>query len=158
LEPQILNALFKNHPYEEVAFEVTTLDNFNQNIGMGMIGELEKETDSEEFLQFVKNKMKASCVKHSKIIKKTIKKVAVLGGSGSFAIQAAKSANVDVFITSDLKYHDFFTAENQIIIADIGHYESEQYTKNFLADYLSKKFTNFAVVLSTTNTNPVKYL
>lgn len=158
LEPQILNALFKNHPYEEVAFEVTTLDNFNQNMGLGMIGELEKKTDTIEFLQFVKDKMKSSCVKHSKITKKTINKVAVLGGSGSFAIQAAKSANVDVFITSDLKYHDFFTAENQIIIADIGHYESEQYTKNFLADYLSKKFTNFAVVLSTTNTNPVKYL
>lgn len=158
LEAQILNALFKNHPYEEVAFEVATLDNFNQNIGLGMIGELEKKTDTIEFLQFVKDKMKSSCVKHSKITKKTINKVAVLGGSGSFAIQAAKSANVDVFITSDLKYHDFFTAENQIIIADIGHYESEQYTKNFLADYLSKKFTNFAVVLSTTNTNPVKYL
>jgi len=81
-----------------------------------------------------------------------------LGGSGSFAIQAAKSANADILITADLKYHDFFTAEKQIIIADIGHYESEQSTKNFLADYLSKKFTNFAVVLSTTNTNPVKYL
>jgi len=158
LEPQILNALFKNHPYEEVAFEVTTLDNFNQNMGMGMIGELEKKTDTIEFLQFVKDKMKSSCVKHSKITKKTINKVAVLGGSGSFAIQAAKSAHVDVFITSDLKYHDFFTAENQIIIADIGHYESEQYTKNFLSDYLSKKFSNFAVVLSKTNKNPLKYL
>ena len=158
LESKILNSLFKNHPYEEVAFEITTLDNYNQNIGMGMVGELEKETDTIEFLNFVKSKMKASCIKHSKITKKTIKKVAVLGGSGSFAIQAAKSANADVLITSDLKYHDFFTAENQIIIADIGHYESEQFTKNFLADYLSKKFINFAVVLSTTNTNPVKYL
>ena len=158
LEAKILNSLFKNHPYEEVAFEVTTLDNYNQNIGMGMIGELEKETDTLEFLKFVKSKMKASYIKHSKINKKTIKKVAVLGGSGSFAIQAAKSAHADVLITSDLKYHDFFTAENQIIIADIGHYESEQFTKNFLADYLSKKFINFAVVLSTTNTNPVKYL
>ena len=158
LENKILNSLFKNHPYEEVAFEVITLDNYNQNIGMGMVGELEKETDTLEFLKFVKSIMNASCVKHSKITKKTIKKVAVLGGSGSFAIQAAKSVNADVLITSDLKYHDFFTAENQIIIADIGHYESEQFTKNFLADYLSKKFINFAVVLSTTNTNPVKYL
>ena len=128
------------------------------NIGMGMVGELEKETNALEFLQFVKNKMNASCIKHSELIKKPIKKVAVLGGSGSFAIQAAKSANADVLITSDLKYHDFFTAEKQIILADIGHYESERFTKNFLADYLSKKFTNFAVVLSTTNTNPVKYL
>ena len=158
LELQILNALFKNHPYEEVAFEVNTLENFNQNIGMGMVGELEKETNALEFLQFVKNNMNASCIKHSELIKKPIKKVAVLGGSGSFAIQAAKSANADVLITSDLKYHDFFTAEKQIILADIGHYESERFTKNFLADYLSKKFTNFAVVLSTTNTNPVKYL
>ena len=158
LELQILNALFKNHPYEEVAFEVNTLENFNQNIGMGMVGELEKETNALEFLQFVKNKMNASCIKHSELIKKPIKKVAVLGGSGSFAIQAAKSANADVLITSDLKYHDFFTAEKQIILADIGHYESERFTKNFLADYLSKKITNFAVVLSTTNTNPVKYL
>jgi len=158
LESKILDSLFKNHPYEEVAFEVTTLDNYNQNVGMGMIGELEKEINTLEFLEFVKNKMNASCIKHSKITKKTIKKVAVLGGSGSFAIPSAKSANADVLITSDLKYHDFFTAENQIILADIGHYESEQYTKNFLADFLSKKFTNFAVVLSTTNTNPVKYL
>ena len=158
MESQILDSLFKNHPYEEVAFEVTSLDNYNQNIGLGMVGELDKEVNTLEFLEFVKNKMNASCIKYSKITKKTIKKVAVLGGSGSFAIPSAKSAQADILITSDLKYHDFFTAENQIILADIGHYESEQYTKNFLADYLSKKFTNFAVVLSTTNTNPVKYL
>jgi len=158
LESEILNSLFKNHPYEEVAFEITTLDNYNQNIGMGMVGELEKESDTVKFLQFVKNKMNASCIRHSKITKKTVKKVAVLGGSGSFAIEASKQLKADVLITSDLKYHDFFTAENQIILADIGHYESEQFTKNFLADYLSKKFTNFAVVLSATNTNPVKYL
>lgn len=158
LESKILTALFKNHPYDEVAFEVTTLDNFNQNIGLGMLGELEKETNIADFLKFVKNKMNVSCIRHSKIIKQAIKKVAVLGGSGSFAIEASKQANADILITSDLKYHDFFSAENQIILADIGHYESEQYTKNFLADFLSKKFTNFAVVLSTTNTNPVKYL
>ena len=158
LESQILKALFENHPYEEVAFEVTALDNYNQNIGMGMIGELEKDMDAIEFLQFVKNKMGASSIRHSKIIKKTIKRVAVLGGSGSFAVPSAKSSGADLLITSDLKYHDFFTAENQIVLADIGHYESEQFTKNFLAHYLSKKFTNFAVVLSNTNTNPVKYL
>ncbi|RKE98280.1 Nif3-like dinuclear metal center hexameric protein [Ichthyenterobacterium magnum] len=157
LETKVLNTLFENHPYEEVAFEVTTLDNYNQTIGMGMIGELEKEVKAEDFLNFVKNKMKSSSIRHSKLINKPIKKVAVLGGSGSFAIQAAKAANADVFITSDLKYHDFFMAEDTIILADIGHYESEQYTKTFLADYLSKKITNFAVVLSMTNTNPVKY-
>ncbi len=158
LETKILKALFEHHPYEEVAFEVTTLDNYNESIGMGMVGELKNEMKTEDFLTFIKQKMNVSVIKHSKIIKKTVKRIAVLGGSGSFAIQAAKSAKADVFVTSDLKYHDFFSAEDQILLADIGHYESEQFTKNFLADYLSKKFTNFAVVLATTNTNPVKYL
>jgi dinuclear metal center YbgI/SA1388 family protein len=158
LESKILNTLFEHHPYEEVAFEVTTLENYNQNIGIGMVGELQNSMNTTDFLNLVKLKMKTSCIKHSKIIKKSIKKIAVLGGSGSFAIAAAKSMNADVFITSDLKYHDFFSAENQIILADIGHYESEQFTKSFLADYLSKKIANFAIVLSTTNTNPVKYL
>ena len=90
--------------------------------------------------------------------KETIKKVAVLGGSGSFAIQAAKAAKADVFITADLKYHDFFIAENNILLADVGHYESEQYTKNLLVAHLTKKMPNFAIVLSNTNTNPIKYL
>ena len=96
-------------------------------------------------------------VRHSAFLNKKIKKVAVLGGSGSFAIAAAKAAGADAFVTSDLKYHDFFTAENNILLADIGHYESEQFTKNLLVAYLTKKITNFAVVLSNTNTNPVKY-
>ena len=158
LERPILNALFENHPYEEVAFEVTTLDNYNQHIGMGMVGELEEEMETEAFLRFVKHKMNVSCVRHSKITKNKVKRIAVLGGSGSFAISAAKLAKADVFITADLKYHDFFSAEDKVILADIGHYESEQFTKTFLADYLSKKITNFAIVLSTINTNPVKYL
>jgi putative NIF3 family GTP cyclohydrolase 1 type 2 len=102
--------------------------------------------------------MNTESIRHSKLINKTIKSIAVLGGSGSFAINAAKSANADLFITSDLKYHDFFSAENDIILADIGHYESEQFTKLFLVDYLSKKMTNFAIILSNINTNPVNYL
>ena len=158
LEGKILNSLFESHPYEEVAFEVTTLDNYNQHIGMGMVGELPKEMKTDEFLQFVKEKMNVSCVRHSKLIKDKVKRIAVLGGSGSFAIGAAKSSKADVFITADLKYHDFFSADNEVILADIGHYESEQFTKTFLAEYLSKKITNFAIVLSTINTNPVKYL
>ncbi len=158
LESKILNSLFEVHPYEEVAFEITTLDNYNQQIGMGMVGELKNPLNEIEFLNFVKKTMNANCIRHSNLLGKPINKVAVLGGSGSFAIQAAKQANADIFITSDLKYHDFFTAENQIILADIGHYESEQFTKSFLVEYLSKKITNFAVILSMTNTNPVKYL
>ncbi|WP_053990179.1 Nif3-like dinuclear metal center hexameric protein [Mangrovimonas sp. TPBH4] len=157
-ESSTLKALFSAHPYEEVAYEVQTLDNINQTIGIGMIGRLEKEMDPIPFLNYVKEKMNVSAIRHTELPQKPIKKVAVLGGSGSFAIGAAKAAKADILITSDLKYHDFFLAENQIILADIGHYESEQHTKTFLADYLSKKITNFAVVLSMTNTNPVKYL
>ena len=158
IEAKLLQTLFKHHPYEEVAFEVATLDNYDQNIGMGMIGELKENQDPNKFLEFVKDKMNVTCIKHSEISKNHIKKVAVLGGSGSFAISAAKRAGADILITADLKYHDFFSAEKEIILADIGHYESEQFTKNFLVDYLSNKITNFAIVLSTTNTNPVKYL
>lgn len=158
LESGILKALVKHHPYEEVAFEVTTLDNYNQHIGIGMVGELPNEMETEDFLQFLKQKMNVATIRHSELLKDKVKRVAVLGGSGSFAIAAAKSAKADVFITADLKYHDFFSAENQIILADIGHYESEQFIKTFLANYLSKKITNFAIVLSTINTNPVKYL
>lgn len=158
LESQVLESLFKTHSYEEIAYEITTLENENQNIGMGMIGNLTKEQEVESFLKDVKLKMNTPFIRHSKIVKNTIKKVAVLGGSGSFAISAAKSAGADVFITSDLKYHDFFQAENAIVLADIGHYESEQYTKNLIASYLRKKITNFAIILSTTETNPVKYI
>ncbi len=165
LESQVLKALFENHSYEEVAYEVTTLENVNQKIGMGMIAELPEAMDELPFLKLVKTKMQCGVIKHSKLLGKKIKKVAVLGGSGSFAISAAKLAGADIFLTADLKYHDFYKAENQIIIADIGHYESEQYTKNELVDFLTKKITNFApalekgnIKISEVNTNPIKYL
>ncbi len=158
LESKVLKALFNAHPYEEVAYEITTLENKNQHIGIGMVGELENAMAPEQGLQFIKEKMNTNCIRHSKLIDKPIKKIAVLGGSGSFAISAAKASGAEVFVTADLKYHDFFSAENEIILADIGHYESEQFTKSFLVDYLSKKITNFAIILSKTNTNPVKYL
>jgi len=157
LESQILTALFKSHPYEEVAYEITTLENTNQHIGMGMLGELVSEMSENDFLNYLKSKMNASCIRHSSFLNKPISKVAVLGGSGSFAISAAKAMGADVFVTSDLKYHDFFSAENNILLADIGHYESEQFTKNGLVAHLTKKITNFAVVLSKIDTNPVKY-
>ena len=158
LESKVLQALISNHPYEEVAFEVTTLDNTNPYVGMGMVGELETAKDEKECLEFIKRKMKATCVRHSNFLNKPIKRIAVLGGSGSFAIGPAKASGADLLVTADLKYHDFFSAENSFVLADIGHYESEQFTKSFLVDYLSKKITSFAVVLSKTNTNPVKYL
>ena len=158
LESKVLKTLFDSHPYEEVAYEITTLENTNQHIGMGMIGELEQPMSEIDCLKFIKNKMNTECIKYSNLINKHIKRIAVLGGSGSFAISAAKAANADLLVTADLKYHDFFSAENDIVFADIGHYESEQFTKTFLVDYLSKKITNFAIILSKTNTNPIKYL
>jgi len=157
LETQILSALFKNHPYEEVAYEITTIENTNQHIGIGMIGELDQAMPETEFLAYLKTKMKTNTIRHSNLLGKPIKKVAVLGGSGAFAISAAKAKGADIFVTADLKYHDFFSAENALVLADIGHYESEQFTKNGLVAHLTKKISNFAIVLSNKNTNPVKY-
>ena len=157
-EKNILKALFENHPYEEVAYEITTLENQNQHIGMGMVGEFEKEMEETAFLEYLKKAMKTDCVRHSKLLKKSIKRVAVLGGSGSFAIDVAKKMGADAFISADFKYHDFFKAENTILLADIGHYESERYTKDLIHSFLKKKITNFAVLLSQINTNPISYL
>lgn len=157
LEAKILKALHTKHPYEEVAYELTTLNNTNQHIGMGMIGTLSKSMSELEFLKFLKVKMKTDCVRHSQLQSKTIKKVAVLGGSGSFAIKNAINKGADAYVTADCKYHDFFSTENNILLADIGHYESEQYTKELLHAYLTKKMPNFAVVLSQINTNPISY-
>lgn len=158
LEQKVLQTLFESHPYDEVAYEISTLENTNQHIGIGMIGELQDEMNAEACLLLIKSKMNTTCIRHSKLSDKPVKRIAVLGGSGSFAISASKAAGADILVTADLKYHDFFTAENDIILADIGHYESEQFTKSFLVDYLSKKITNFAVILSKTSTNPITYL
>ena len=157
VQPSVLKALFISHPYEEVAYELTTLDNTNQHLGMGMMGEFETPMSEEDFLKYLKGTMNTKCIRHSGLRNKTISKVAVLGGSGSFAIKAAKQASADAFVTADLKYHDFFNAENNILLADIGHYESEQHTKDLLVSFLNKKITTFAVVLSQINTNPITY-
>ncbi|WP_417350421.1 Nif3-like dinuclear metal center hexameric protein [Flavobacterium alkalisoli] len=158
LESKILKALFSNHVYEEVAYEIYSLENRHQNIGLGMIGEFEQAIDEKDFLHFVKEKMKAGGIRHSAFTGKLIKKVAVLGGSGSFAIKNAIAQGADVFLTADLKYHQFYEAEGKLLLADIGHFESERYTKNYIVDYLTKKIPNFAIILSEENTNPVKYL
>lgn len=157
-ENAILKALQENHPYEEIAYEIITTENIHQNIGMGMIGELPNEMDEKAFLLYLKKKMQTDCVRHSAFLNKKIKKVAVLGGSGSFAISNVQNVGADAYVSSDFKYHEFFKAENSILLADIGHYESEQFTKNLLVDYLTKKFSNFAVVLSEKSTNPIYYI
>lgn len=157
LEGQIISALHQNHSYETVAYEVISIENQNQTIGIGMVGELDTSLPENAFLEYLKAHMQTSTIRHSKFLNKPIKRVAVLGGSGAFGINAAKKAKADIYITSDLKYHDFFSAENNILLADIGHYESEQFTKNRLVAILTKKIPNFAIILSVTNTNPVKY-
>jgi dinuclear metal center YbgI/SA1388 family protein len=158
LESKILKALFSNHVYEEVAYEVYELQNKHQNIGLGMVGEFETPMDEQDFLLFVKEKMTSEAIRHSSFLGKPIKKVAVLGGSGSYAIKKAISSGADAFLTADLKYHQFYEAENRLLLADIGHFESERCTKNYIVDYLRKKILNFAIILSEENTNPVKYL
>ena len=165
LESNILKALFKNHIYEEVAYEIYNLENVHQNIGMGMVGELENPMEEKAFLEFVKEKINAKGIRHSQFLNQKVSKVAVLGGAGSFAIKNAIAAGANVFLTADLKYHQFYEAEKTILLADVGHFESERFTKNYIFDFLTKKMTNFAnnskiskIILSEENTNPVKYL
>jgi dinuclear metal center YbgI/SA1388 family protein len=158
LETKILKALFQSHTYEEVAYEIYDLKNRHQNIGLGMIGELEVPMNEKEFLVWVKDTMQTEGIRHSQLLQKPIQKIAVLGGAGSFAIKNAIQAGADAFLTADLKYHQFYEAENQLLLVDIGHFESERYTKNYIVDFLRKKILNFAIIFSEENTNPVKYL
>uniref|UniRef100_UPI00404B0CF4 Nif3-like dinuclear metal center hexameric protein n=1 Tax=Fulvivirga sp. TaxID=1931237 RepID=UPI00404B0CF4 len=154
----VINSLKNAHPYEEVAYYLSSLDNKNQQVGSGMIGELNTPLSGLDFMHYLKDKMALNVVKHTQILDKKIKKVAVCGGSGSFLLPAAKSKGADIFITSDYKYHEFFDADGDIIITDIGHYESEVYTKDLIYDILSEKFSKFALNLSKTVTNPISYL
>lgn len=153
----LLNALLANHPYEEVAYELTALENKNQHLGMGMIGTLTSPMAQNDFLALLKSTFKTGGVRHSAMLDKKIKKVAVLGGSGAFGIGAAIAQGADAYVTADLKYHDYYQAENQILLADVGHYESERFTKTLIADYLTEKIRNFAIILSDKNTNPINY-
>jgi hypothetical protein len=157
LEKIIQNTLQKVHPYETAAFEIFSLDNTNLEVGMGRIGTLKEPMEEKDFLSFVKKKLSTELIRHSPLISKKIKKVAVLGGSGSFAIEEAKKQGANAFITSDLKYHQFYLGENSLFLVDVGHYESEHFTKKMIYDYLTKKMPNFAFVLSSIKTNPVNY-
>lgn len=156
LESQVLKMLFKSHPYEEVAYEITTLDNNYKPIGMGAIGNLKEEMAIDDFLKLTKNTFKTGVVRHSQPQLKKIKKVALLGGSGAFAIKNALQSGADAYLTADLKYHDFFQGKD-LLLCDVGHYESEQFTKNLLHEYLSKKFSSFAILCAHAQTNPVNY-
>ena len=157
-ETAILAALRKNHPYEEVAYYLSALTNENQEVGAGMIGELEKPMEPMDFLKGLKDSMQVSVIRHTRPLGKQVKKVAVCGGSGSFLLSEAIRAGAEMFVSADFKYHEFFDADGQITIADIGHYESEVFTKELLQEVLTKKFPTFAINFSKTVTNPISYL
>ena len=139
IQGKVINALLNAHPYEEVAYDIYSLDNNNTEIGAGMIGILNEEISEEEFLKTLKSTFNLDIIRHTKLFGKPIKKVAVCGGSGDFLLNTAIAKGADIFISGDFKYHRFFDAENNIIIADIGHFESEQFTKNIFYDILTKK-------------------
>ncbi|MFN3316112.1 MAG: Nif3-like dinuclear metal center hexameric protein [Raineya sp.] len=153
----VLQALRKAHPYEEIAYYLHLLENENQDIGAGMIGYLPEAMPEKEFLTYLKSKMNLSLIRHTAFLGKKVQKVALCGGSGFFLLGKAIAQEAESFITSDVKYHEFFDAENRIVLADIGHYESEFFTKELLFEILSEKFTNIAVQISKISTNPVYY-
>jgi dinuclear metal center YbgI/SA1388 family protein len=157
LQYLLLSTLRKHHPYEEIAYDIYPIENPNTNIGSGMIGELEQPEPTLDFFKKIKAKFNVAMIRHTSLMNKSISRVAVCGGSGSFLLNDAIAAKADLYITADFKYHEFFDAENKLIIADIGHYESEQFTKELLLDLLIKKKPTFAPLLSNIDTNPVKY-
>lgn len=157
LKDKALATLQTHHPYEEVAYELIPLENEHQYLGAGMTGELSEPLSAGDFLRKLKTDMKLTCIRHTELPDKLIRKVAVCGGSGSFLLPRAIAQGADIFITGDFKYHQFFDADSRIIIADIGHYESEQFTIEIFSEILKKKFPNFALLFTQVNTNPVNY-
>lgn len=157
LQHRIVSAMIKAHPYEEVAYDVVPLANEYQQIGSGLFGELSAPVSEGQFLQQLKQSFGLSVIKHTKLLGRLVKKVALCGGAGSFLINRAIAAGADVYITSDVKYHEFFDANERLVIADIGHWESEQFTVELLFDIIQSKFPTFAVQKSEVRTNPVFY-
>lgn len=157
LANSIISALKESHPYEEVAYYISPINNLNQEVGAGIIGELENKLSREEFLAYLKTTMNLNVIKHTNGFKGDIARVAICGGSGSFLLKEAIAKNADAYISADFKYHEYFDAENHLILCDIGHYESEVATKDLLYDILSKKFSSFALNLSEIDTNPISY-
>lgn len=157
LQKKLVSAMIKAHPYEEVAYDLISLDNDYQQVGSGIIGELPEPMEEAMLLNMLKTSFGLSVIKHSPLTQKKLQKIAICGGAGSFLIGTAIGAGADMLITADLKYHEFFDANGRILIADIGHWESEQYTTDLLFDILQAKFPTFAVLKSVIKTNPVNY-
>lgn len=158
LEKKIVKALFDSHPYEEIAYDLYPLDNAYGNVGSGLLGELNEPEEEKQFLRRIKELFSVPVIKHTTLPGKPLQKIAVCGGSGSHLLQDAMHAGADVFISADFKYHQYFDADNQILVVDIGHFESEQFTLEIFYDILTKKFPKFAVHFSDINTNPINYL
>jgi putative NIF3 family GTP cyclohydrolase 1 type 2 len=140
-----------------VAYYIHALENIRENVGSGLIGEMANPVSEEELLRVLKNQFKLSVIKHTPFLNKAVKKIAVCGGAGIFLLPDAIAAGANVYITSDIKYHEFFDADNRILLADIGHFESEQFTVELLTEFLQEKYRNFAVLKTEINTNPVNY-
>ncbi len=158
LENRIISALIQAHPYQEVAYDIYLLKNINRQVGAGMIGILPQAIAAEDFLLQVKQILQIGSIRHTGFQKKLVQRIALCGGSGSFLINDAIRCKADIYMTGDIKYHDFFIPGDKMILADIGHYESEQFTKELIYTLLKKKFTTFALFNSGINTNPVNYL
>ncbi|MCT4615544.1 MAG: Nif3-like dinuclear metal center hexameric protein [Marinifilaceae bacterium] len=154
----VIKAMKQSHPYEEVAYDIIKTEQKNPDTGFGIVGDLPNEMDSMDFLKKIKTDLQTDCVRYTKLVKNKIKRVALCGGSGSSLLRDAIASKADVFITGDFKYHDFFNAENRIIIADIGHFESEQFTTDIFYEIVTKKITNFAAYISDVKSNPINYL
>lgn len=157
-QQEVLDALLEAHPYEEVAYDLYALENAHPRIGLGMIGELKKEMDSTDFLKFLKIQMQTNAIRFVNTNPdRKIRKVAVCGGVGHFLLAEAIRQGADAYITSDVKYHEMMEAENHLLYADIGHYESEKFTMELLIALISQKFTNIALLFSENNINPIQY-
>ena len=157
LENRIIKAMKSAHPYEEVAYDIISLANKHPRIGSGIIGELSEPVDEINFLNHIKGTFNLQVIRHTPLLGKPVQRVAICGGAGSFLVRSALAAGADMYITADVKYHEFFDANGRMVIADIGHYESEQFTVDLLAEILEGKFPNFAVLKTEVKTNPVKY-
>lgn len=157
LRRSVLLGLFESHPYEFPAYDLIALENSDYDAGSGLVGELPDEMSQEEFLAHVKNSMDVSVIRFTPLTHKSIKRVALCGGSGSFLLKDAIQSGADAYISADFKYHEFFDAENKLLIADIGHFESEQFTQQLLLEVIQKKFTTFAIRLTGIVTNPINY-
>jgi len=157
LEQKIIRALKESHPYEEVAYYVQALNNTHDGVGSGLVGDLPNPVSENELLTILKSEFNLSVIRHTSLLHKPLKKIALCGGAGIFLLSAAIAAGAQAYITGDIKYHEFFDADGRLFLADIGHYESEQFTVELLTEFLQKKFSNFAVLKTEMNTNPVRY-